>query len=123
MGWVGLQTQRPSSPNPLPWAGCPIPAQAAQGPSNPALSTSRDGAPTALWAAVPGHHHTLSKELPPNFFSERVVRHWHRLPREVLHSPSLVAPKKKVEMALRDTVSAHGGDGITVELNDLGGLF
>ena len=110
------------SPTP-PWAGCPPPAQAAQGPPNPAMSACRDGAPTALWAAVPGHHHTLSKELPPNFFSERVVRHWHRLPREVLHSPSLVAPKKKVEMALRDTVSAHGGDGITVELNDLGGLF
>ena len=42
------------------------PAQAAQGPSNLALSTSRDGAPTALWAEVPGPHCPLGKEFPPN---------------------------------------------------------
>jgi len=35
-------------------------------PSNLALSTSRDGAPTALWAAVPVPHHPLSKEFPPD---------------------------------------------------------
>ena len=52
--------------NPLLWAGCPPPRQAAQGPSNPALSTSRDGAPTALWAAVPRPPCPLSKE-----FSEK----------------------------------------------------
>ena len=35
-------------------------------PSNPALSTPRDGAPTALWAAVPVPQRPLSKKFLPN---------------------------------------------------------
>ena len=31
--------------------------------------------------------------------------------------------KKCVDVALRDMVSGHGGDGLTVELDDLRGLF
>jgi len=52
--------------HPQPWAGLPQTSSAAQGPSNLALNASRDGAPTALWAAVPAPHCPLSKELPPN---------------------------------------------------------
>ena len=39
-----------------------------------------------------------------NFFTERVIKHWTRLPREVVESLSLEVFKRRAGMALKDMV-------------------
>jgi len=58
-----------------------------------------------------------------NFFSERLVRQWHRLPGEEMQSLSLEVFQNRVNVAPRDMVSGHGGNGLVVGLDDLRGLL
>ena len=69
------------------------------------------------------HQGRFRLDIRKSFFSERAVKRWHRLPREVGESPCQEAFKKCADLALKDVVSGHGGDGLTVGLDDLQGLL
>jgi len=50
------------------------------------------------------HQGRLRLGIRENFFSERVVKDWNRLPRQVVESPSLEVFKNHVDMAPQDMV-------------------
>ena len=43
---------------------------------------------------------SLSSKFRRKFFTQKVVMHWNRLPKEVVDSPSLEAFKARVDVAL-----------------------
>ena len=48
-------------------------------------------------------------DIRKNFFSEGAVRQWHRLPREVVESPSLEVSNKYGDVALRTQLVGLAG--------------
>jgi len=50
------------------------------------------------------HQGRFRLDIRKNFFTGKVVRHWNRLSRAVVESPSLEVFKKRVDMAFWDTV-------------------
>jgi len=48
------------------------------------------------------HQERFGLDIRKNFFTERVVKHWNRLPREVVDAPSLSVFKRRLNTTLNN---------------------
>lgn len=65
-------------------------------------------------------------EIRNNFFTKRVIKHWNRLPRDLVELPSLEVFESVLMSTWHVGTCATGGldsSGLTVRLNDLKGIF
>ena len=54
--------------------------------------------------AQPGPRRSTTTQQQPELFTQRVVMHWNRLPKEVVDAPSLDAFKARLDVALGSLV-------------------
>lgn len=51
-----------------------------------------------------GHTRRFKSDIRKNLFSEKMIKHWNRLPRKVVEPPPMEVFKERVDVAQSDTV-------------------